>query len=76
MEIRKITIAGAGTMGYSMEEIFDGKDYDVILWNGRRRRLRRTWWTIFPTPRTRCFQRAGPHCGKHCGKSGGEIGIL
>lgn len=34
--IRKITIAGAGTMGYSMADIFAQQGYDVILWNHRQ----------------------------------------
>lgn len=39
MNIKKITIAGAGTMGYSMAEIFARKGYDVILWNHREQTL-------------------------------------
>lgn len=35
MEIKKIGIAGAGTMGYSMADIFAGYGYDVTLWNHR-----------------------------------------
>lgn len=30
MNIRKITIAGAGTMGYSMADIFARNGYDAI----------------------------------------------
>lgn len=41
MEIRKITIAGAGTMGYSMAEIFARKGFDVILWNHREPTLQK-----------------------------------
>ena len=37
--ISKITIAGAGTMGYSMAEIFAGKGYTVTLWNHRPEKL-------------------------------------
>ena len=32
-EIKKIVIAGAGTMGYSMAQIFASKGYDVTLYN-------------------------------------------
>lgn len=39
--IQKITIAGAGTMGYSMAEIFAGKGYQVTLWNHRSETLQR-----------------------------------
>mgnify|MGYP001115536324 FL=1 len=48
MEIRKITIAGAGTMGYSMAEIFARKGYDVILWNHRDSTLERAKTKIAP----------------------------
>lgn len=34
--IRTITIAGAGTMGYSMADIFAQQGYDVTLWNHRQ----------------------------------------
>ena len=39
--VRKVTIAGAGTMGYSMADIFARKGYDVILWNHRQPTLDR-----------------------------------
>lgn len=39
MEIKRITIAGAGTMGRSMAEIFAQKGFDVILWNHREATL-------------------------------------
>lgn len=48
MEIRKITIAGAGTMGYSMAEIFARKGYNVILWNHRSATLERAKTKIAP----------------------------
>lgn len=48
MEIKKITIAGAGTMGYSMAEIFARKGYDVILWNHRSATLERAKTKIAP----------------------------
>lgn len=48
MEIRKITIAGAGTMGYSMAEIFARKGYEVILWNHRDSTLERAKTKIAP----------------------------
>lgn len=48
MEIRKITIAGAGTMGYSMAEIFARKGYEVILWNHRSATLERAKTKIAP----------------------------
>ncbi|HAY60627.1 MAG TPA: 3-hydroxybutyryl-CoA dehydrogenase [Acidaminococcaceae bacterium] len=35
MNIQKIGIAGAGTMGYSMADIFAAKGFDVTLWNHR-----------------------------------------
>ena len=35
MSIQKIGIAGAGTMGYSMADIFAAKGFDVTLWNHR-----------------------------------------
>ena len=34
--IRTITIAGAGTMGYSMADIFAQQGYEVTLWNHRQ----------------------------------------
>lgn len=39
--IRKITIAGAGTMGYSMADIFAQQGYEVTLWNHRQATLDR-----------------------------------
>ena len=39
MKIARITIAGAGTMGYSMAEIFARFGYQVILWNHRQATL-------------------------------------
>ncbi|MEE3392510.1 MAG: 3-hydroxyacyl-CoA dehydrogenase NAD-binding domain-containing protein [Lachnospiraceae bacterium] len=42
MNIRKIAIAGAGTMGYSMADIFAGKGYEVTLWNRREETLERS----------------------------------
>lgn len=39
MDIKKITIAGAGTMGHSMAEIFARKGYEVILWNHKPEKL-------------------------------------
>lgn len=48
MEIKKITIAGAGTMGYSMAEIFARKGYEVILWNHRDSTLERAKTKIAP----------------------------
>ena len=49
MNIRKITIAGAGTMGYSMAEIFARDGYDVILWNHRRPTLEKARSLIDPS---------------------------
>ena len=37
--IQKITIAGAGTMGYSMAQIFAEYGYEVTLWNHRAETL-------------------------------------
>ena len=48
MNIRKITIAGAGTMGYSMADIFARNGYDVILWNHRQTTLDRVRTKISP----------------------------
>ena len=48
MEIKKITIAGAGTMGYSMAEIFARNGYDVILWNHKAPTLERAKTKIAP----------------------------
>lgn len=39
MEIQKIAIAGAGTMGYSMAEIFAANGYEVTLYNHRAETL-------------------------------------
>lgn len=39
MEIKKIVIAGAGTMGYSMADIFAKYGYDVVLYNHRQETL-------------------------------------
>ena len=39
MAIKKITIAGAGTMGHSMAEIFARKGYEVTLWNHKPEKL-------------------------------------
>lgn len=41
MEIKKIGIAGAGTMGYSMADIFAAHGYEVTLWNHREPTLER-----------------------------------
>ena len=41
MEIRRIGIAGAGTMGYSMADIFASSGFDVTLWNHRLPTLER-----------------------------------
>lgn len=46
MEIKKITIAG--TMGYSMAEIFARNGYDVILWNHKAPTLERAKTKIAP----------------------------
>lgn len=35
MDVKKIGIAGAGTMGYSMADIFVSYHYDVVLYNHR-----------------------------------------
>ena len=40
-EIRKIVVAGAGTMGYSMADRFAAFGYDVTLWNHRAETLER-----------------------------------
>ena len=39
MNIRTIGIAGAGTMGYSMADIFAAHGYEVTLWNHRKEKL-------------------------------------
>ena len=39
MDIKKIVIAGAGTMGYSMADIFAKYGYDVVLYNHRQETL-------------------------------------
>ena len=39
MTIRKIGIAGAGTMGFSMARIFAQYDYEVVLYNHRQPKL-------------------------------------
>lgn len=49
MDIKKITIAGAGTMGYSMADIFAQNGYDVILWNHRQPTLDRARTKISAT---------------------------
>ena len=36
MNIRTIGIAGAGTMRYSMADIFAAHGYEVTLWNHRK----------------------------------------
>ncbi len=41
MDIKKVTIAGSGTMGYSMAEIFAQRGFSVILWNHRTEGLKR-----------------------------------
>ena len=46
--IRRITVAGAGTMGYSMAEIFARKGYEVTLWNHRWPALDRAKTLIAP----------------------------
>lgn len=48
MDIKTITIAGAGTMGYSMADIFAQNGYDVILWNHRQPTLDRARTKISP----------------------------
>lgn len=46
--IHSITIAGAGTMGYSMADIFAQHGYDVTLWNHRQPALDRAKALINP----------------------------
>lgn len=46
--IRRITVAGAGTMGYSIAEIFARKGYEVTLWNHRWPALDRAKTLIAP----------------------------
>jgi 3-hydroxybutyryl-CoA dehydrogenase len=41
MQIKQIGIAGAGTMGYSMADIFASYGYEVTLWNHREPTLER-----------------------------------
>jgi 3-hydroxybutyryl-CoA dehydrogenase len=41
MKIQNIGIAGAGTMGYSMADIFAARGYEVTLWNHRQPTLDR-----------------------------------
>lgn len=48
MNIKKITVAGAGTMGYSMAEIFARKGFDVILWNHKTPTLEKAKTKIAP----------------------------
>lgn len=48
MKIARITIAGAGTMGYSMAEIFARFGYQVILWNHRQATLDKAKTKIAP----------------------------
>lgn len=48
MKIARITIAGAGTMGYSMAEIFVRFGYQVILWNHRQATLDKAKTKIAP----------------------------
>lgn len=48
MNIKKITVAGAGTMGYSMAEIFARKGFDVILWNHKEPTLEKAKTKIAP----------------------------
>ena len=40
-DIRKIVIAGAGTMGYSMADRFASYGFEVVLWNHRQETLDR-----------------------------------
>ena len=40
-DIRKVVIAGAGTMGYSMADRFASYGYEVTLWNHRQATLDR-----------------------------------
>ncbi|MDD6462294.1 MAG: 3-hydroxyacyl-CoA dehydrogenase NAD-binding domain-containing protein [Bifidobacteriaceae bacterium] len=46
--VHRITVAGAGTMGYSMSEIFARKGYQVTLWNHRWPALDRAKTLIAP----------------------------
>ena len=48
MDIKKITIAGAGTMGYSMADIFTQNGYEVTLWNHRQPTLDKAKTKISP----------------------------
>ena len=48
MDIKKITIAGAGTMGYSMADIFAQNGYEVTLWNHRQPTLDKAKTKISP----------------------------
>lgn len=51
MEIKRIGIAGAGTMGYSMADIFASYGFDVTLWNHRKPTLERAKTLISETSR-------------------------
>ncbi|MGI6117693.1 MAG: 3-hydroxyacyl-CoA dehydrogenase family protein [Bilifractor sp.] len=53
MTVRKIGIAGAGTMGYSMADIFAANDYEVVLWNHREPKLERARQMISESSRDR-----------------------
>ena len=51
MEIKRIGIAGAGTMGNSMADIFASYGFDVTLWNHRKPTLERAKTLISETSR-------------------------
>ena len=48
VNIQKIAIAGAGTMGYSMAEIFAARGYEVTLYNHRASTLEKAKTKIAP----------------------------
>ena len=54
-EIRKVTIAGAGTMGHSMAQIFARYGYAVTLYNHRQPTLDKAKEKIRETSRMKLF---------------------
>ena len=65
MEIKRIGIAGAGTMGYSMADIFASYGFDVTLWNHRKPTLERAKTLISETSRDK-IQSGGHRPSRYC----------
>ncbi|MGI6262868.1 MAG: 3-hydroxyacyl-CoA dehydrogenase family protein [Succiniclasticum sp.] len=66
MKIQNIGIAGAGTMGYSMADIFAARGYEVTLWNHRQPTLDRAKTKISAESRDKIHYTTDMNDIAHC----------